>query len=139
MVVAATKSSMNSHYDGPALRVARCIPTLSRRQAEQAVLMGRVKVDGTVVDAPSYRLFGGQQLTLDNQKVEWESKAKALLLEGQGPHQTTRVPALEDHHNRLRNHNNNNNNNNNHHLLSTTSTTNPLVSLEPWTTTIDGD
>lgn len=73
-------ASTNNHeqYNGPALRIARCIPSLSRRKAEEAVVMGRVKVDGNVVVTPSYRLVGGQQLTLDGRKVHWESKAITL-------------------------------------------------------------
>jgi pseudouridine synthase len=83
---AAAPSSHNNNYDekynGPALRIARCFPNLSRRKAEEAVVTGRVKVDGNVVVTPSYRLVGGQKLTLDDRKIHWESKAIALNNEG---------------------------------------------------------
>ena len=83
---AAAPSSHNNNYDekynGPALRIARCFPNLSRRKAEEAVVKGRVKVDGNVVVTPSYRLVGGQKLTLDDRKIHWESKAIALNNEG---------------------------------------------------------
>ena len=65
-------------YDGPPIRVSKCFPNLSRRQAEQTVKEGRVQVDGSVVN-PGYRLIGGQRLTVDNQNIDWESKAIALL------------------------------------------------------------
>ena len=85
LYAAAPSSHNNNHdekYNGPALRIARCFPDLSRRKAEEAVVKGRVKVDGNVVVTPSYRLVGGQKLTLDDRKIHWESKAIALNNEG---------------------------------------------------------
>ena len=69
------------HYEGPPVRVVRCFPNLSRREAEQAVAEGRVRVDGNVI-APGYRLVGGQELMLGNKKIPWEPIARALQLEG---------------------------------------------------------
>ena len=85
LYAAAPSSHNNNHdekYNGPALRIARCFPNLSRRKAEEAVVKGRVKVDGNVVVTPSYRLVGGQKSTLDDRQIHWERKAKALNNEG---------------------------------------------------------
>lgn len=63
------------------VRVVKCFPNLSRRQADKAALDGRVRVDGNVVP-PSFRLTSMDQvLTLDQKPVRWQAKAR----EGQRP------------------------------------------------------
>ena len=58
-------------YRGPGFRVVRCFPALSRRAADQAVVDGRVTVNGAVA-RPSRRIKGGDAVELDGKRVEWE-------------------------------------------------------------------
>ena len=80
------------HYQGPAVRVVRCFPNLSRREAERAVAEGHVRVDGQVIK-PGYRLVGGQTLTLGKKKIHWEPIACALQLESTNNPSSSQSPS----------------------------------------------
>jgi pseudouridine synthase len=69
-------SGAGARYQGPGFRVVKCFPQLARRQADQAVQDGRVMVNGEQA-APALRLRGGDILTLDGKRVEWEQLASA--------------------------------------------------------------
>ncbi|KAG8468999.1 hypothetical protein KFE25_007517 [Diacronema lutheri] len=57
---------------GAGVRVNKSLrATHSRREADQLVAAGRVRVDG-VVAQPGDRLFGGERVELDGRRVEWE-------------------------------------------------------------------
>ena len=80
LYAAAPSSHNNNHdekYNGPALRIARCFPDISRRKAEEAVVKGRVKVDGNVVVTPSYRLVGSEMCIRDRQ---WPGVTNCTML-----------------------------------------------------------
>jgi len=68
------RKSTTSGYTGPGFRVVRCFAHLSRREADKIVAEGRVKVNGKVV-SPSWRLNGGDVLTLDDKRIDWEKLA----------------------------------------------------------------
>jgi len=68
--------SKQVRYTGEGFRVVKCFPQLARRQADQAVQDGRVTVNGERA-SPALRLRGGDVLTLDGRRVDWEELAVA--------------------------------------------------------------
>jgi hypothetical protein len=66
--------SKQVRYTGEGFRVVKCFPQLARRQADQAVQDGRVTVNGERA-SPALRLRGGDVLTLDGKRVDWEELA----------------------------------------------------------------
>ena len=63
-------------YAGPGFRLVRCMPHLKRREADDAVSAGRVRVNGELV-RPSRRVVSGDVVTLDGKKMHWEPYAAA--------------------------------------------------------------
>ena len=59
---------------GPGLRVVRCLPQISRREADRAVSDGRVTVNG-VRAKPSQHVFGGDVVAIDGKRVAWQKFA----------------------------------------------------------------
>ena len=56
--------------------MVRCMPQLRRREADEAVSAGRVRVNGTLVK-PSTRVRSGDVVTLDGVVLDWEPFAAA--------------------------------------------------------------
>ena len=63
-------------YTGEGFRLVRCMPQLKRREADDAVSAGRVRVNGDLV-RPSLRVRSGDVVTLDNKPMNWEPFAQA--------------------------------------------------------------
>ena len=63
-------------YAGDGFRLVRCMPRLKRREADDAVSAGRVRVNGALVK-PSFRVRSGDVVTLDGVVLDWEPFAAA--------------------------------------------------------------
>ena len=63
-------------YAGDGFRLVRCMPRLRRREADDAVSAGRVRVNGALVK-PSFRVRSGDVVTLDGVVLDWEPFAAA--------------------------------------------------------------
>ena len=67
--------SVSSPLDG--IRINKCFKSFaSRREADFYIEQGRVSVNGTVAQ-PGLRVFSGDVVTLDNERVQWERLARA--------------------------------------------------------------
>lgn len=62
---------------GQGVRINKCLPTLSRRGADEAVLAGRVSVNGKVVTSAGHKVNWGDKVLLDNKLQQWEGMARA--------------------------------------------------------------
>ena len=72
----ATDASSSASYTGSGFRLVRCMPHLKRREADDAVSAGRVRVNGELV-RPSRRVVSGDVVTLDGRVQDWEAFAEA--------------------------------------------------------------
>ena len=72
----AGNRSRDLKYAGDGFRLVRCMPALRRREADEAVSAGRVRVNGTLVK-PSTRVRSGDVVTLDGVVLDWEPFAAA--------------------------------------------------------------
>ena len=68
--------SRDLKYAGAGFRLVRCMPQLRRREADEAVSAGRVRVNGALVK-PSTRVRSGDVVTLDGVVLDWEPFAAA--------------------------------------------------------------
>uniref|UniRef100_A0A7S3NPA8 RNA-binding S4 domain-containing protein n=1 Tax=Aureoumbra lagunensis TaxID=44058 RepID=A0A7S3NPA8_9STRA len=59
------------------VRLNKCLAKLSRRQADAAILQGKVKVSGKVRKDPGYRCQDSDIVTLNGKIQEWQSIEKA--------------------------------------------------------------
>ena len=87
-VTARNCDALRSHYDrtlntnpkprytGDGFRLVRCMPHLKRREADEAVSAGRVRVNDALVK-PSLRVRAGDVVTLDGKVLDWEPFAAA--------------------------------------------------------------
>lgn len=87
-VTARNCDALRSHYDrtlnpnpkprytGDGFRLVRCMPHLKRREADEAVSAGRVRVNDSLVK-PSLRVRAGDVVTLDGKVLDWEPFAAA--------------------------------------------------------------
>ena len=73
----AAKTDTSVTYSGSGFRLVRCMPHLRRREADDAVSSGRVKVNGQFV-RPSRRVVSGDVVTLDGKTMDWEPFAAAV-------------------------------------------------------------
>ena len=73
----AAKTETSVTYSGSGFRLVRCMPHLRRREADDAVSSGRVKVNGQFV-RPSRRVVSGDVVTLDGKTMDWEPFAAAV-------------------------------------------------------------
>lgn len=72
----AGNRSRDLKYAGDGFRLVRCMPALRRREADEAVSAGRVRVNGALVK-PSFRVRSGDVVTLDGKALDWEPFAAA--------------------------------------------------------------
>ena len=68
--------SRDLKYAGAGFRLVRCNAELRRREADEAVSAGRVRVNGALVK-PSTRVRSGDVVTLDGVVLDWEPFAAA--------------------------------------------------------------
>lgn len=61
-------------------RINKCLPSLSRRAADDAVAAGRVTVNGKVVTSAGFRVSFNDEVKLDGKKQQWQPAAKAKLM-----------------------------------------------------------
>jgi pseudouridine synthase len=61
-------------------RINKCLPSLSRRAADEAVAAGRVTVNGKVVTSAGFRVNFDDEVKLDGKKQQWQPAAKAKLM-----------------------------------------------------------
>lgn len=82
-ISSSSKQDNTAKYDkGPqeGFRINKCLPSLSRRAADEAVAAGRVTVNGKTVTSAGFRVHFNDDVKLDGKKQHWQSAAKAKLM-----------------------------------------------------------
>ena len=73
-----TKTDPSDMSPSTSLRLNRCLPMLSRREADKAVASGRVKINNKVAKLGT-KVVDGDVLQLDGQVVKWSHLKQSVL------------------------------------------------------------